>query len=64
MMQMVGSFAAFERAMLRERTKAARQDGWGGGRHPKHGVIRLPNAHLNIRPPFLRSNHRCDDPDH
>ncbi|RWR03635.1 hypothetical protein ED28_01210 [[Pantoea] beijingensis] len=32
MMQIVGSFAEFERAMLRERTKsglaAARQDGW------------------------------------
>ena len=39
MMQIVGSFAEFERAMLRERTKnglaAARQDGRGGGRRPK-----------------------------
>lgn len=39
MMQMVGSFAEFERAMLRERTKsglaAARQDGRVGGRRPK-----------------------------
>ena len=38
MMQMVGSFAEFERAMLRERTKsglaAARQDGRVGGRRP------------------------------
>ena len=39
MMQMVGAFAEFERAMLRERTKAgldaARQDGRIGGRRPK-----------------------------
>jgi DNA invertase Pin-like site-specific DNA recombinase len=39
MMQMVGSFAEFERAMLRERTKAgleaARRDGRIGGRRPK-----------------------------
>lgn len=39
MMQIVGSFAEFERAMLRERTKsglaAARQDGRVGGRRPK-----------------------------
>ena len=39
MMQMVGAFAEFERAMLRERTKAgldaARQDGRIGGRPPK-----------------------------
>nr|WP_275226175.1 recombinase family protein [Candidatus Glomeribacter gigasporarum] len=39
MMQMVGSFAEFERAMLRERTKsgleAARMDGRVGGRRPK-----------------------------
>ncbi|HEL8025931.1 TPA: recombinase family protein [Escherichia coli] len=39
MMQVVGSFAEFERAMLRERTKnglaAARQDGRVGGRRPK-----------------------------
>ncbi len=39
MMQMVGAFAEFERAMLRERTKAgldaARQDGRVGGRRPK-----------------------------
>jgi DNA invertase Pin-like site-specific DNA recombinase len=38
-MQMVGSFAEFERAMLRERTRngllAARQDGRVGGRRPK-----------------------------
>jgi len=39
MMQIVGSFAEFERAMLRERTqqgiKAARQQGRVGGRRPK-----------------------------
>jgi DNA invertase Pin-like site-specific DNA recombinase len=39
MMQMVGSFAEFERAMLRERTKngldAARRDGRIGGRRMK-----------------------------
>lgn len=39
MMQMVGSFAEFERAMIRERTKAglesARNEGRIGGRRPK-----------------------------
>lgn len=39
MMQMVGAFAEFERAMLRERTKAGldatRQEGRIGGRRPK-----------------------------
>jgi DNA invertase Pin-like site-specific DNA recombinase len=39
MMQMVGAFAEFERAMLRERTRAglesARQNGRIGGRRPK-----------------------------
>jgi DNA invertase Pin-like site-specific DNA recombinase len=39
MMQMVGAFAEFERAMLRERTKAgldaARREGRFGGRPPK-----------------------------
>src|SRR6185437_1686793 len=39
MMQMVGAFAEFERAMLKERTKAglemARRDGRVGGRRPK-----------------------------
>lgn len=39
MMQMVGSFAEFERAMIRERTQAgleqARQQGRVGGRKPK-----------------------------
>jgi DNA invertase Pin-like site-specific DNA recombinase len=39
MMQMVGAFAEFERAMLRERTRAgleaARREGRIGGRRPK-----------------------------
>ena len=39
MMQMVGAFAEFERAMLKERTKAgldaARKEGRTGGRPPK-----------------------------
>jgi DNA invertase Pin-like site-specific DNA recombinase len=39
MIQMVGSFAEFEREMLRERTKAgldaARKEGRVGGRRPK-----------------------------
>jgi DNA invertase Pin-like site-specific DNA recombinase len=39
MMQMVGAFAEFERAMLRERTQAglerARKQGRIGGRRPK-----------------------------
>src|SRR5437879_10464884 len=39
MMQMVGAFAEFERAMLKERTKAgldaAREEGGIGGRRPK-----------------------------
>src|SRR5439155_13604791 len=39
MMQMVGAFAEFERAMLKERTKAgldaAREEGRMGGRRPK-----------------------------
>jgi DNA invertase Pin-like site-specific DNA recombinase len=39
MMQMVGAFAEFEKAMLRERTKAgldsARREGRIGGRRPK-----------------------------
>ena len=39
MMQMIGSFAEFERAMIKERTQAgldaARQEGRIGGRRPK-----------------------------
>ena len=42
MMQMVGAFAEFERAMLKERTKAgldaAREEGRIGGRRPKLGT--------------------------
>lgn len=49
MMQMVGAFAEFERAMLKERTKAgldaARQDGRVGGRRPKL----TPQQQLEIR---------------
>ena len=41
MMQMVGAFAEFERAMIRERTSAglaqARAEGRVGGRRPKLG---------------------------
>lgn len=54
MMQIVGSFAEFERAMLRERTRngllAARKDGRVGGRRPKltprqqQEVIQLVNS--------------------
>lgn len=54
MMQMVGAFAEFERAMLRERTKngldAARKDGRIGGRRPKlkapqeQEIVRLVRA--------------------
>src|SRR5712691_3438980 len=43
MMQMVGSFAEFERAMLRERTKigleTARREGRVGGRPPQQTEI-------------------------
>lgn len=35
MMQMLGSFAEFERAIVRERTTAARERGRKGGRRPK-----------------------------
>lgn len=54
MMQIVGSFAEFERAMLRERTKhgldAARREGRVGGRRPKltepqqKEIVRLVSA--------------------
>ena len=50
MMHIVGSFAEFERAMLRERTRngllAARKDGRIGGRRPK-----LTPRHKKNRPP-------------
>src|SRR3546814_12274468 len=46
MMQMVGSFAEFERAMIRERTSAglaqARAEGRIGGRRPKLGDKQRP----------------------
>lgn len=45
-MQMVGAFAEFEKAMLKERTKAgldaAREEGWIGGRRPKLSPQRIP----------------------
>ncbi len=48
MMQMVGAFAEFERAMLRERTKvgldAARQEGRIGGRRPKLSINSRPRS--------------------
>ena len=54
MMQIVGTFAEFERAMLRERTQngldAARKQGRIGGRRPKlkkhqqHEIVRLVNS--------------------
>ena len=54
MMQMVGAFAEFERAMLRERTKAgldsARQEGRIGGRSPKLS----PQQQTEIRDGFQR----------
>src|SRR5436189_1068545 len=49
MMQMVGAFAEFERAMLKERTKAgldaAREEGRIGGRRPKP----TPQQQVEIR---------------
>jgi len=49
MMQMVGAFAEFEKAMLKERTKAgldaAREEGRIGGRRPK----RSPHRQAEIR---------------
>ena len=64
MMQMVGAFAEFERAMLRERTKAgldsARRDGRIGGRRPKltpqqQAEIRRWFQKAARRPPTLRA---------
>ncbi len=50
MMQIVGSFAEFERAMLRERTRsgldAARTQGRVGGRRPKLKVQQQEIVHL------------------
>jgi len=52
MMQMVGAFAEFERAMLRERTRAglesAREDGRIGGWLPK--LSDMPKGHSKGRP--------------
>jgi DNA invertase Pin-like site-specific DNA recombinase len=61
MMQMVGAFAEFERAMLRERTKAglnaARQDGRIGGRRPKLS----PQQPAEIRKMVSRGNKTAGD---
>ena len=71
MMQMVGAFAEFERAMLRERTKAgldaARQDGRIGGRRPKlspqqQAEIRKMIIKGDKRPPTLRDYLRSTPP--
>ena len=52
MMQMVGAFAEFERAMLRERTKAgldaARQEGRVGGRRPKLSLQQQSEIHKMV----------------
>ena len=52
MMQMVGAFAEFERAMLRERTKAgldaARQEGRVGGRRPKLSLQQQSAIHKMV----------------
>jgi DNA invertase Pin-like site-specific DNA recombinase len=58
-MQMVGAFAEFERAMLRERTtaglEAARRDGRIGGRRPKLTLNSRPRSSAwfpeGVRPP-------------
>lgn len=57
MMQIVGAFAEFERAMLRERTRnvldAARKEGRVGGRRPKlkahqvQEIVHLVNSGQN-----------------
>jgi DNA invertase Pin-like site-specific DNA recombinase len=58
-MQIVGSFAEFERAMLRERTRtgleAARQEGRVGGRRPK--LSPQQQKEVTIHVPTL-----CDSP--
>ena len=65
MMQMVGAFAEFERAMLKERTKAgldaARQDGRIGGRRPKlsaqqQAEIKKMVSRVARRPPMRRGS--------
>ena len=60
-MQMVGAFAEFERAMLRERTKAgldsARREGRIGGRRPKLS----PQQHAEIRRMVSRGHKTAAD---
>jgi DNA invertase Pin-like site-specific DNA recombinase len=52
MMQMVGSFAEFERAMIRERTSAgiaaARAEGRIGGRRPKLNAAQRADIAENV----------------
>jgi len=61
MMQMVGAFAEFERAMLRERTKAgleaAREEGRVGGRRPKLS----PQQQTEIRKMVTRGDKTAAD---
>jgi DNA invertase Pin-like site-specific DNA recombinase len=61
MMQMVGAFAEFERAMLRERTKAgldaAREEGRIGGRRPKLS----PQQQAEIRKMVTRGDKTAAD---
>jgi DNA invertase Pin-like site-specific DNA recombinase len=61
MMQMVGAFAEFERAMLRERTKAgldaAREQGRIGGRRPKLS----PQQQAEIRKMVTRGDKTAAD---
>ena len=58
---MVGAFAEFERAMLRERTKAgldaARQEGRVGGRRPKL----TPRQQSEIRKTVSKGNQTAAD---
>ena len=60
-MQMVGAFAEFERAMLRERTKAgldaAREEGRIGGRRPKLS----PQQQAEIRKMVIRGDKTAAD---
>jgi DNA invertase Pin-like site-specific DNA recombinase len=61
MLQMVGAFAEFERAMLRERTKAgldaARREGRIGGRRPKLS----PQQQAEIRKMVTRGDRTAAD---
>ena len=73
MMQMVGSFAEFEHAMIRERTSAglaaARAEGRVGGRRKKldaahhRSQIRCGDGPALQRQPANRLAHRCRAPD-